>query len=175
MANILKYDPKITPTILLWMSRSGLSDKEMAAELKIHKRTLDGWKNKYPAVKQALRAGKDWFDASAEQKLFQTTMGYKTTDVSINYKYYYNKKTGEAIIDPDTGKTMKKPVGETHVTKEIPPNITSLIFWLKNRQPERWNDVQRVDLKADLKTINAFQIVDKDGNEISPEITTTNN
>ena len=43
-------------------------------------------------------------------------------------------------------------MGESHTTKEIPPNITSLIFWLKNRQPEKWNDVQKVDLKGKLET-----------------------
>lgn len=150
--NKTKYDPKITPTIILWMSRSGLSNEEMAKELTVSRKTLDTWKKKHLAVEQALRAGKNWFDASAEQKLFQTVMGYKTTEVSVNYKYCYDRKTKEPIIDPLTGKTKKIPMGESHTTKEIPPNITSLIFWLKNRQPDKWNDVQKLDLKGKLET-----------------------
>lgn len=150
--NNTKYDPKITPTIILWMSRSGLSDEEMSKELTVTRKTLHNWKKKYPAVEQALRAGKNWFDASVEQKLFQTAIGYKTTETSIQYKYFYDKKTGEAIIDPDTEKTMKAPVGETHTTKEIPPNITALIFWLKNRQPDKWNDLQNLKLSGKVET-----------------------
>jgi hypothetical protein len=29
------------------------------------------------------------------------------------------------------------------VRKHYPPDVTACIFWLKNRQPERWRDVQR--------------------------------
>ena len=64
MANKTRYDPKITPTIILWMSRSGLTDNEMSKELKICRKTLDVWRKKFPEVQKALRAGKDWFDAS---------------------------------------------------------------------------------------------------------------
>jgi hypothetical protein len=28
-----------------------------------------------------------------------------------------------------------------------PPNVTACIFWLKNRRPDRWRDVQNIDAK----------------------------
>ena len=28
----------------------------------------------------------------------------------------------------------------TVTTKEIPPDVTAAIFWLKNRRPEKWRD-----------------------------------
>lgn len=30
-------------------------------------------------------------------------------------------------------------------------NVTAQIFWLKNRRPERWRDVQKIDLTANVK------------------------
>lgn len=169
MANKTKYDPKITPTIILWMSRSGLVDSEMAKELKISRKTLHNWKKKYPEVKQALRAGKNWFDASVEQKLFQRAVGYKSTEVTITYKYLYKKKSedGSPILDPETGKHMKQITGETHNTRDIPPDNTSIIFWLKNRQPEKWNDVY--NMKHSGKIENEHKTVHINYDKLSEE------
>jgi hypothetical protein len=38
----------------------------------------------------------------------------------------------------------KEPV-VVHYTEHCPPDPTSCIFWLKNRDPDRWRDVQNVD------------------------------
>ena len=29
--------------------------------------------------------------------------------------------------------------------EHVPPDVTACIFWLKNRDPEHWRDVQNVD------------------------------
>lgn len=31
------------------------------------------------------------------------------------------------------------------ITKEVPPDTTALIFWLKNRQPKNWRDKQQIE------------------------------
>jgi hypothetical protein len=38
----------------------------------------------------------------------------------------------------------KKPVYAPYV-EHMPPDVTACIFWMKNRMPERWRDVQNVD------------------------------
>jgi hypothetical protein len=38
----------------------------------------------------------------------------------------------------------KQPV-VVHYTEHLPPDPTSATFWLKNRDPENWCDVQNVD------------------------------
>jgi len=44
-------------------------------------------------------------------------------------------------------------VTEHHRT---PPNATSIIFWLKNRKPDKWSDKKDVHIKVDLaEQINA--------------------
>jgi hypothetical protein len=42
------------------------------------------------------------------------------------------------------------------VTKEVAPDATSMIFWLKNRRPERWRDKQSIDLGFNAETLNAI-------------------
>ena len=34
---------------------------------------------------------------------------------------------------------------EHHYTEHYPPDPTSMIYWLKNRRPDRWRDVQSID------------------------------
>lgn len=44
-------------------------------------------------------------------------------------------------------------------------NVTAMIFWLKNRQPDRWRDVHRVEhnVRVELPTLQeARQILDAD-------------
>ena len=31
------------------------------------------------------------------------------------------------------------------MSSHMPPDVTACIFWMKNRMPERWRDVQNVD------------------------------
>jgi hypothetical protein len=38
----------------------------------------------------------------------------------------------------------KQPV-VVHYTEHMPPDVTAAFIWLKNRNPERWRDVQNVE------------------------------
>jgi hypothetical protein len=44
------------------------------------------------------------------------------------------------IFHTKDGKTIKVPY-----TEHVPPDVTACIFWLKNRRPSEWRDVQNVD------------------------------
>lgn len=43
------------------------------------------------------------------------------------------------------------------ITKEVPPDTTAIIFWLKNRQPQKWRDKQQVEMSGELKHTNPFE------------------
>ena len=34
-----------------------------------------------------------------------------------------------------------------HYVEHYPPDTTALIYWLKNRRPDRWRDVQNIEAK----------------------------
>ena len=43
------------------------------------------------------------------------------------------------MIDRESGKVLET-AKRRKVTKEIVPDVRALLFWLKNRRPERWRE-----------------------------------
>ena len=80
-----------------------------------------------PEFSEAIRVGKDAANQRVERSLYQRANGY-------NY---------EAVkIFMPAG--SKQPV-VVHYTEHCPPDVTAAFIWLKNRDPERWRDVQNVE------------------------------
>lgn len=107
----------------------GATDKDLADFFEVCESTINNWKLEYPEFLESIKKGKDEADATVASKLFHRACGYKHKDVHIsNYK-------GEITI--------------TDLDKHYPPDTTAAIFWLKNRQPEKWRDKQEVDLRIE--------------------------
>jgi hypothetical protein len=51
--------------------------------------------------------------------------------------------THESILNPITGKYEMKPTKV--VSKQVSPDTTAQIFWLKNRKPKQWRDKQDIE------------------------------
>lgn len=45
----------------------------------------------------------------------------------------------EDIIDKDSGEVTNLAKRKV-IRKSVPPDVRALLFWLKNRYPERWKD-----------------------------------
>lgn len=102
----------------------GLKDKELAIAFGVNQWTIDYWKNKYPEFAEAIKTGKDEADSAVAHALYQRALGYSHKDVHItNYK-------GDITV--------------TKITKHYPPDTAACVFWLKNRQKERWSDAQNM-------------------------------
>jgi len=115
------------------MARAGLIDAEIAEELKVSVATVHNWKNKHPEFIDALKRGKAIPDDKVELSLYQRALGYE-----------YVETTREA-------KEGELEVTKT-VTKQQAPDVIAQIFWLKNRRPERWRDVQRVEHSGNVES-----------------------
>ena len=101
------------------MSLAGWTDAQMADLFGVALSTLALWKKEHPEFSDALKA-KDIADAEVEVSLYQRALGYSHPEVHVsNYQ-------GQITLTP--------------ITKHYPPDPTSMIFWLKNRQPERWRE-----------------------------------
>ena len=107
-------------------ARFGAIEDEIADELNISLGTLDNWKKTKPEFLSALKAGKEASDFRVERSLYQRAIGYSHPAV-------------KAFMTRD-GKIV-----EHHYIEHYPPDPTSMIWWLKNRRPDRWRDVQRID------------------------------
>ena len=98
----------------------GMTDKEMASFFEVSEQTLNTWKQVHPEFLESLKGGKDLIDAQVAAKLFHRAIGYEHPEDDIR------AVNGVIVITP--------------MVKHYPPDTTAAIFWLKNRQPQRWRD-----------------------------------
>ncbi len=108
----------------------GATDKILAAVFSVSEDTIRVWKKKHPSFQQAVLSRKVSADGKVAKSLYERATGYTVeTQQGVKYK------------DKDGGEHVKV----VNVTKHIEPHVTAMIFWLKNRQPELWRDVQQVE------------------------------
>ena len=125
-----KYEQWLEPeglTLLEGWARDGLTDEQIANNMGIVPSTLYAWKNKFKEISEALKRGKEVVDIQVENSLLKRALGYK-----------YEEVTREKVTDPVTGFSCLTVTKK--VTKEMAPDVTAQIFWLKNRRPDRWRD-----------------------------------
>ena len=123
----------------------GFTDKKIADFFKVGEKTVNNWKKKHPEFLQSLKRGKDEFDSDViEKSLVKRASGYQYKEVT---------KAISKEPDPNTGKVKIVTIKE--VTKEVAPDPTSMIFWLKNRRPDRWRDKQSIEVGVSLEDVLA--------------------
>ena len=142
-------DPEFYNIIAEGLARDGKTDVEIAESLKITERTLNDWKKRYSGFKTALKTGKEVVDRGVENSLLKRANGYEYEEV----------KTYVSEVDGKTTKRIEK------VTKHVSPDVTAQIFWLKNRQPEKWRDGKNLEVTGkDGKAIQTTNVnVDYNG------------
>jgi transcriptional regulator with XRE-family HTH domain len=136
-----KYKKWLEPenlTLLEDWARNGLTDEQIAQKIGIARSTLSEWKNEYPDISDALKKGKETVDAKVENALLKRALGYEYTEVRIK-------------------KEKGVEVEKTEITKEVVPDTTAQIFWLKNRRKEKWREKQQEQNNAEaLKKLDSI-------------------
>lgn len=124
-----KYQEWLEPEKLILIegwARDGLTDVQIAHNMGITAKTLYEWKKKYGEICESLKRGKEVVDRQVENALLKRAIGYEYEEISEKYE----------------GGIMT----ERKVTKkQVVPDTTAQIFWLKNRKPEQWRDKRVVD------------------------------
>ena len=142
-----KYEYWLTPEGLLKLeawARDGLIDEQIAANIGISRETLYQWKNKYSDISDALKRGKEVVDIQVENALLKRAFGYEYTEVT--QEVCENAETGEMELH-----VTKK------VTKEVVPDTTAQIFWLKNRRTDKWRDKQDIEHSGGLSVRSVYE------------------
>ena len=102
-------------------------------------------KGKYPEISETLKINKEIIDTQVENALLKRALGYS-----------YTESTRERKLNEDTGEY--EMVTTKEVVKEIVPDTTAQIFWLKNRKPDEWRDKRTVDTNNDTAS-NLLEII----------------
>lgn len=103
----------------------GATDQDLADFFDVDERTINRWKQDHPEFCQSIKGGKKMADANVAEKLYQRATGYSHPDVHIS--------------------NYQGTITATPVTKHYPPDTTAAIFWLKNRQRDKWREKQEVE------------------------------
>lgn len=118
-------------------ARDGLSNEQIAHNIGITAKTLCEWQNRFSEFRNAIKKGKEVVDREVENAMLKRALGYE-----------YDEVTQEPVTDKDTGITEMRVT--KRVTKQIVPDVTAQIFWLKNRKPEEFRDKRDVELSGSV-------------------------
>ena len=123
-----KYEYWLSPDGLLLLeayARDGLTDEQIAHNMGVSTATLYNYKRDHLEILEALKKGKEVVDIEVENALLKRALGYS----------YEEKKVEVSEEGTKVTKTIK----------EVVPDTTAQIFWLKNRRPDRWRDKQDIE------------------------------
>lgn len=141
-------------------ARDGLTDEKIAQRINVNVRTLGKWKAKYGQIRRALKKGKEVVDAEIEDSLISTMKKHKITTTTYKmvkkddlvlkaertkfmnmYKLDHPKATKDQIlIATAESVAVYERIPMTETVTEVDPNVSSMIFWLKNRRSDVYRD-----------------------------------
>lgn len=116
-------------------AREGLTDEDIAHNIGINVRTLYRWKKTNEQICQSIKKGKEVADYIVENALYKRALGYTTV-------------IHEDKLDKD-GYVHEGLKREVH----IPGDVGAMVFWLKNRKPDKWRDKPQESTNNETKKV----------------------
>lgn len=108
----------------------GLTNQDIADLFGVSAHAIKSWIKKYEAFSEAVREVKDDRDRQVTESLFARAVGLS----------YDERK----IVKNAKGQIIREEI----IEKRVLPDTTAMIFWLKNRRPDLWADVQKHEFKG---------------------------
>lgn len=120
-------------------ARDGLTDEQIAHNMGIGYSTLQTWKGKHQDIQDTLKKNKAVVDYEVENALLKRALGYTYTETTSERQYNEDTEEYEMVVTKE-------------VTKQVAPDTTAQIFWLKNRKPKDWRDTKDINVDGSLDT-----------------------
>ena len=128
------------------LAREGLSDEQIALKMGIGTSTYYRWQEEHREFREALKKGKAPVDIQVENALLKRALGYTSTETIEELT-----TTGQK---DQNGRDIIKEKHVRKVTREIPPDVGAIVFWLKNRKPKQWRDKQETNVGIDVEDLS---------------------
>lgn len=103
----------------------GFTDQEVADYFGVEYHRINIWAKQYPEFRSAIKIGKEATDDRVERTMYQRAVGFR----------YRAQKV--MVVD--------KKVEVVEYMEQVLPDTTACIFWLKNRRPDLWRDVHKME------------------------------
>lgn len=107
----------------------GATDASLADMFEVSHRTIDRWKLAHPEFRRKLRVAKSRANMVVARAMYDQAVGYD-----------YETQESRIVKDADGASHLDTVTRTVHV----PAKTTAGIFWLRNREPTLWRDVQEV-------------------------------
>ena len=133
----IKYNPEYHDNWAWSLAALGATELEIALAFGVNKATIQRWKKSHTSFRDAVNQGKGVSDAAVIRSLYKRATGFDVVE---------ERQIMEKDKDGNT-----KPIKIERYKRYIPPDTTAQIFWLKNRQRDRWtsnpqvNKIEQVD------------------------------
>lgn len=141
-------------------ARDGLTNEQIAQKIGVRRETISVWCSKYPNIANALKKGKEVIDYEIENSLISTMKKHKIKTTTYKmvkkddlvlkaertkfmnmFKLDHPDATKEQIlIATAENVAVYERIPMTETVTEVDPNVSSMIFWLKNRKPDVYRD-----------------------------------
>ena len=116
------------------LARRGLTVGEIARDVGVSRSTLNKWVAENAELSDALNEGRQSADSKVEESLYRKALGFTYTE----------KKTIVANGKDGQQQTARIEI----VEREVPPDTTACIFWLKNRMSGQWREQNNIVLNT---------------------------
>jgi len=145
-------------------AKDGMTMDDIAAAIKISRRTLYNWQDKHFPILHALRAGKEVADYEVSNSLHKRATGYDYTEdtyetVKMSQEEYdlivdvelaiWNKKNKKASPEERERFILSIPRTKQILTKSVkkhqPGDVRAMMFWLANRDSKKWKAESKIE------------------------------
>lgn len=127
------YNPKFREQILC-LAEDGKTNEQIAQKLGLCVDTIRNWTSQKEDLIRAIKEKKEPTDNTVEATLLQKALGYHKETV----KLFFDTKTSTVV--------------EHRYIEFVEPDTASAIFWLRNRQPDRWRESRNIHIEDASKT-----------------------
>jgi len=107
------------------LSLLGLTNAEIALALNIPNNQFGQWQTQYPVLAQALAQGREVASANVAQSLYKRAVGYS--------------------VEVEEVRTVDKDLQTVKYKKYFPPSVQAAMYWLNNRDKNRWGNVKKLE------------------------------
>ena len=134
-----KYLSNVEPYIndIPKLRKQGMTEKQIAAKYGVAYSTFKLYKNKNTALFDALKVGKEQLILELEDTLYTEALGVRVKPTHIEEVKELDRRTGKMIVIKRIEKCSQVP------------NMTALIFALKNLDSARWQDRRDLNMSVE--------------------------
>lgn len=162
----LKTRPDFLATVYQ-LARRGAQYADIAAALQVSEGAVKKWAAEDDEFVAAYKRGKDEFDSGeVESALLKAARGYEYEETDVKSVVLVRGKGEDKITVPAEEVTVKH--------KKMAPNVGAIVFWLTNRQRDRWQNTryEKKDVNVKVEAGEVFDLQEVPTEELEGMYTT---